>query len=211
MIGRTTFGAFGKCPRIAALVLALMMGLGTGAHAQYTRESVQRRDDALRRLLDSPGDRNLFVELNRLNGMLQDSSHTVQVFDRLLAEHPAAARNHWSSSAMPGMATRVAVEARRLDLLRQIETDLVQEFEWERRLYQTSTEAAQRRGDPAAAARASSVMGRHLVEYSLLLIESALALGQEDDARTIQQRALAVMPDQRLRDAIPLTSARQAH
>jgi hypothetical protein len=204
MIGRTALDVSERTTLLIAFVFASMLGIPLPANAQdFWGGRRSLRDYAERQLLEAPGERELYLQLNSLNRELGEPRRSLEVFERLLAEHPEQAKNHWTSATQPGMATRVVIEHRRFDLLRRIEVDLVQEFEWEKRLYETSVRAAQRRGNADSAVRISNAMGQHLVEYSLLLIESALALGQEGNARTIQQRALAMMSDQRLRNAIP--------
>ena len=47
----------------------------------------------------------------------------------------------------------------------------------------------------------------HFVQESLQLIEVALALDDAKSAKEIQQKALAVLDDHRLRDAIPKADA----
>jgi hypothetical protein len=163
---------------------------------------VATRDTTLQQLLENPGESRHFQDLNGLNRVLGEESLILDVFAQLAAEHPEAAKNHWSSPDRPGTATRLALEAKRLDLLRAHGVDLLLEFDRERQQRESMIRAVER-GDPRIAERAKQSVDRRLVEQSLLLIEIGLALGQEANARTIQERALAIIPDQRIRGAIP--------
>lgn len=51
----------------------------------------------------------------------------------------------------------------------------------------------------------------HFVKESLQLIAVALALNEQKAAEEVQEKALAVVDDPRLRDAIPVPTTKDAH
>jgi hypothetical protein len=162
---------------------------------------VETRDAALRQLFENPGERRHFLDLNGLNRALGEESRTLDAFAQLAALHPEEAKNHWSSPESTGAATRLALEAKRLDLLRAHGVDLLLEFDRARQQREVVRTVAER--NPLSAERTKQNADRILADQSLLLIEIGIALGQEANARTIQEHALAIIPDPRIRSAIP--------
>jgi hypothetical protein len=158
------------------------------------------RDATLQQLLQSPGEPRHFIDLNGLNRVLGEEGKTLDVFAQLAAEHPEAAKAHWSSAERPGTATRLALEARRLDLLQAHGIDLIIEFERVKQLYDLRIRMQR---EPRLADRMRENDNQYFVDQTLMLIDIALALDRGVNARTIQERALAILPDQRIRGAIP--------
>jgi hypothetical protein len=98
--------------------------------------------------------------------VLEEEGRTLDVFVQLAAEHPEEAKNHWSSPDRLGLATRLALDARRLDLLRAQGVDLLQEFERAKQVHEPLARATPQR-DPRLAERTQSLADQRPVEDTL--------------------------------------------
>jgi hypothetical protein len=156
-----------------------------------------KRDDTLQRFLANPVDGELFSDLRALNASVGEPQRTLQLFEQLSSQNRPAAERQWD------LVRDIAIRERRLDLLRSYGVDLEAEFA----LYEGSYARLTARAQESTMPRVRDVMqdsyNRRLVNEAVLLIETALALNEQAAARSIQSRALVLVPDQRIRAAIP--------
>tara|TARA_R110002020_G_scaffold233553_1_gene445367 strand:- start:236 stop:979 length:744 start_codon:yes stop_codon:yes gene_type:complete len=156
---------------------------------------IETRDRKLKLLQDQNGDRELFHDVVALNTRLGENSKTVKFFEELDKQHPEQARKYWEIAKEPVTA------ANRYDLVKKYIVSFDQEFQSCKMLYKHQIEFYNKRaiGHDELKTHAEN----HFIEECLTLIEVAQAIDDPTAAKSIQQKALAVLDDPRLRKAIP--------
>jgi hypothetical protein len=153
-------------------------------------------DSTLARLLRSPADEQLFMDMSGFYRHSDSEANTIELFERISAANPEVASVHWR------VVVRDVIDAKRLDLLQKYGVDLLELFAWEKTTYELTI--GRESGNAALASRMRASRQDSLLRESLQLIQTALDLGQRDTATTIQTRALELLPgNERLRTAVP--------
>jgi hypothetical protein len=158
------------------------------------------RDGKAAQLQENPSDTRAFNDLVALNRALEEPQRTLAVFEQITQTMPDAARAHWGRNVE---LRQLVIDSRRLDLIRAQGSNLLQEFERSLETTERAIAGLTEAGRADLAATMRETRNRTLVPESLALIEMALALDDIATARTIQQRALAIVNDPRLRSAVP--------
>ncbi len=156
---------------------------------------VETRDRKEKMIMDNKGSDGLFHDVVALNRTLGDDEKTVALFDIVDKRQPESAKQYWN------VAKDAIIAAKRYDIARKYIGNPTREFTKVKAMYDHNTtlyDNPQIGGDHFKAYNEN-----HLVEESLKLIEVALALDDKKAAKEIQTKALAVVDDHRLRDAIP--------
>jgi hypothetical protein len=158
---------------------------------------VANRDRKTRHLLDTGEDWDGFQEVTAINRVLGQPQKTVELFQRIGERYPELARRAWN------VAEDAVLAARRYDLARPYLTDPVEEFRDLRELYQEMKKVERSVPVPLLARLGRNPIEEDFVVRSVQLIQAALALDQRGGAEQVQREALAVIPDRRLREALP--------
>jgi hypothetical protein len=156
---------------------------------------IETRDHKEKIIMDKTGNRNLFHDVVALNRTLEENEKTVALFEVVDKQQPESAIKYWN------VAKDSVIEAKRFDLAGKYINNPVGDFTKVKAMYDhnvTLYDNPQIGGDHFKAYNEN-----RLVEQSLQLIEVALALDDLQSAKDIQTKALAVVNDNRLRDAIP--------
>ena len=153
------------------------------------------RDDKTTQLLQGKGNAQLFHDVESLNSTLGDDPKTVDLFRKLDDKQKNMAKQCWK------MAKDSIIKAKAYDLARKYIGNPVREFTKVKAMYDqnlTLYDNPQIGGDSFKAYNENN-----LVEESLKLIDDALALDDRKAAKEIQTKALAIIDDYRLNNAIP--------
>jgi hypothetical protein len=156
---------------------------------------VETRDRKEKMIAENKGNRELFHDVVALNRTLGEDDITVALFELIDKQQPDTAKQYWS------VAKDAVIAAKRYDLARKHIGNPTREFTKVKAMYDhniTLYDNPQIGGEHFKAYNED-----HLVEESLKLIEVALALDDKKAAKEIQAKALSVVDDYRLRDAIP--------
>ena len=146
-------------------------------------------------LLDHQGNTALFHDVVALNQTLGEDDRTVALFEKIDQDRPNMARQFWT------VAKDAVIAAKRYDLAGKHIGNPSREFIKVKAMYDRNTALYD---DPRMDGDQFKVFNENnLVEESLKLIEVALALDDIPAAKDVQKKALAVVQDYRLRDAIP--------
>jgi hypothetical protein len=155
---------------------------------------VEVRDRKTERLKEKTGNSALFHDVVALNRTLAETPKTVQLFELIDKEQPEQAKEYWN------VAKDAVIAAKRYDLARKYIGNPVRAFTKAKAMYDRNTTLYD---NPQMGGEHFRVYNEnHLVEESLKLIEVALALDDTKAAEEIQQKALAILDDYRLRDVI---------
>lgn len=156
---------------------------------------VETRDRKEKTLLENEGNTHLFHDVVALNRTLGEDEKTVSLFEKVDQKQPDTARRYWD------MAKDAVIAAKRYDLARKYIGNPVREFTKVKAMYDHNTTLYD---DPRMGGdHFKAYNENNLVEESLKLIEVALALDDRKAAKEIQTKALSVVEDYRLRDALP--------
>ena len=155
---------------------------------------IKDRDDKTA-LLESGKDECLFfADVAAINRELKEDSKTIELFRKLDKDHPALAERCWI------FARRNVMEAKDYALARKYSKDIASELGMIITLHQ---EVAKNNSYDADYKRWSD---NDFVEKTLVLIHRALEIEDFDAAREIQAKALIVLNDDRIRNAVPESS-----
>ena len=155
---------------------------------------IEIRDRKTHQIEKGEGNASLFHDVASLNETLEEESKTIKLFKHLDKKNPKLAKQCWN------VAKDYVISAKRFDLARKYLGNLVREFTNVKAMYDQNTTFY---GNPKIRGDHFKTWNEnHLVEDSLQLIEVAVALGDQKAAKEIQEKALAVVDDYRLRDAI---------
>lgn len=151
------------------------------------------RDDKTTLLAQGNSNSNLFHDVMALNRTLGDDGKTVELFRMLDQDHKDLAKQCWV------FAKAAIIKAKAYDLARKYIGDPVREFGKVKELYDMKKAMYGRKnfGDHFKAFNEDN-----FVEETLRLIDVAIALDNAKAAREIQAKALVILDDHRLRDAV---------
>jgi hypothetical protein len=152
------------------------------------------RDDKTLLLENRKGNPDLFYDVVSINKTLGDDDKTVTLFRRMDQEQKDFAAKCWD------MAKDVVIKAKAYDLAKKYIGNPVSEFDKVKEMYEQITGMC---GGKNFGESFKAWNENKLVEKTLGLIELAIALDETRAAREIQEKALVIVDDQRLRDAIP--------
>lgn len=176
------------------LSFALMYWRELGDLYPPALESMKKvRDDKTDLLIQGEGDLQLFHDVTALNRKLEDNNETVELFRHLDKNQKALAKQCWDT------AKEAVIITKAYDLARKHIGNLVREFEIAKQKY-----------DRNKAMYGGKNFGEHFkafnednfVKETLRLIELAVSLDENEAAKEIQSSALAIIDDQRLKDAL---------
>ncbi|MCK5305811.1 MAG: hypothetical protein KAJ66_01615 [Candidatus Omnitrophica bacterium] len=163
---------------------------------------IETRDRKAHQIEMGEGNSSLFHDVSSLNETLEEGSKTIELFEYLDKENPKLAKQCWN------IAKDEVIDAKRFDLARKYMGNLVREFTRVKAAYDHDTTLY---NDPKIGRMDFKAYSEdHFVEESLRLIEVAVALGDTTAANEIQKKALAVVEDYRLRDAITTEKKKDA-
>ncbi len=177
-----------------SFALAYWKGLGD-VYPPALAALVETRDRKLKQVTETPVNSGLFHDVVALNRTLHEEEKTVELFDLIHKRQPALAKQYWR------FAKDAVIAAKRYDLARQYIGNPVREFTRVKAMYDHKVTLYD--NPQMGGAHFKAFNEDHFVEESLKLIEVALALNDRKAAKEIQEKALAVIEDYRLRDAIP--------
>jgi hypothetical protein len=143
---------------------------------------------------EGKGNFNLFQDVAAINRTLGDEIRTVDLFRKLDQEQSDLAKQCWDS------AKKAIIKAKAYDLANKYIGDPMREFVKTKAMYDLQTTMYGRIG---SGNQLKSSNENRFVEEIVSLIDVELASGDARTAREIQEKALAVLDDSRLRDAIP--------
>ncbi len=160
------------------------------------RKAMEDIRDRKAQILESgKGDANLFNDVESLNDTLGEEKKTVTLFEMLDKEQTPLAKKCWH------MAKEVIISEKRFDIVGKYIGNPVREFNQIKEMYEQNLKLYD---DPRIGSEHFKAFNEnHLVEQTIQLIEVAIALGDKKAAGEIQQKALAIVEDHRLVDAIP--------
>lgn len=157
---------------------------------------VETRDRTAKQVSENGGTFELFHDAASLNRTLGEESKTVELFQTLDAQHPGLAKRYWHVAKNPVIA------AKHYDLARKYMGDFAGQFQHVTEMYEQHKKFYD--NPKIGGTHLKKFNENHFVEESVQLITVALALGERKAALDIQKKALAVMDDSRLRDAVPV-------
>jgi len=163
---------------------------------------IETRDRKTHQIKKSDGNAALFHDVASLNKTLGEESKTIELFEYLDKENPTLAKQCWN------VAKDDVISAKRFDLVRKYLGNPVREFTRVKAMYDQNTTLYD--NPQIGGAHFKAYCEDHFVEESLRLIEVAVALGDQRAAKEIQKKALAVVDDYRLRDAITTEKKKDA-
>jgi hypothetical protein len=163
-----------------------------------TTAMVELRDRTTQNVTDKQGTFAQFHDVMALNRTLAEDSKTVDLFQTLDQTQPDLARQCWI------VAKDAVIKAKRYDLVRKYFGNPARDFVRIKAMYDLNTKLYDKPNVGGPPFKAYN--DNHFVEESLQLIEVALALDNPKAAKEVQEKALAVVDDQRLRDAISAPS-----
>ncbi len=158
------------------------------------------RDDKTALLEGGNGSYDLFVDVHALNRVLEEDSKTVELFRKLDQEQSALAVKCWD------IVDEQIIKEKAYDLARKYMKNYVSEFE---KIEAEYTKLIPMYGINNSGDGIKKINEKKFVDASVLLIDLALSLGDVTEAKEIQKKALAVLDDPRLRDAIPSDEIKQ--
>jgi hypothetical protein len=155
---------------------------------------VDVRDSSTRQVMAGEGDRHLFQDVAALNRTLGDGQNTVELFQTLDAQQPKLAKTCWT------VARHTVIEGKRFDLARKYMGNPAEEFDRIKQSYDQNVTLYDK--PQIGGASFKNYNQKHFVEECLQLIEVVNELDGDAAAKQIQEKALAVRDDRRLRDAL---------
>ncbi|HCS50676.1 hypothetical protein [Rubinisphaera sp.] len=164
-------------------------------YPQAKTAMIETRDRKLKLLQENKGNIDIFKDVVALNRTLGEDSKSIIYFDEIDKQNSEQAERYWI------FIKRTIIAAKRYDLIKKYLDSFDQEFQSCKYLYEIRKKnynKIARAGD-----QFKSHNENHFVEECLTLIEVAQAIDDPTAAKSIQQKALAVLDDPRLRKAIP--------
>ena len=137
---------------------------------------------------------DLFADVSGINRTLGQNQKTIELFETLSIKHPEGVKTFWIYSK------NVLFEAKRYDIIRKYVGNPVREFTMLVDMYNMNTSLYSRPKIQTAHLKAYNE--NNFVEKSIQLIQFALAVNDKKSAVEIQQQAMKIVEDYRLRDAI---------
>ena len=152
------------------------------------------RDKKTQQMIQGKGNSHLFHDVTALNRTLGDDTKTVDLFRKLDKEQKDLAKQCWN------MGKDAIIKTKAYDLARKYIGNPVREWGKVKEMYDMNKAMY---GGKNFGEHFKTYNENNLVEESLKLIEVALALDDKKAAKEIQAKALAILDDYRLNDAIP--------
>jgi hypothetical protein len=156
---------------------------------------IAMRDRTAKQVSGNGGNTLQFFDVAALNRTLDEDSKTVDLFQALDQNKPDMAKQCWI------VAKDTVIKAKRYDLARKYVGKPAREFVRIKAMYDLNAKLYDNPNFGGAAFKKYNE--NHFVEESLQLIEVALALDDAKAAKEVQEKALVIVDDQRLNDAIP--------
>ena len=156
---------------------------------------IEMRDRKTRQILDNGGTLDSFGEVTAFNRELGENSKTVELFQTLTQVRPDFAKECWIFAKTP------LFDEKRFDIIRNYIGSPLREFNFIKERYEYEIGAY--KNDKVGLADIKAVCENQFVENNLQLIQYALAVDDLKSAKEIQQKALSILDDYRLREAIP--------
>ena len=153
------------------------------------------RDANVKEMEDGTGDGRLFHDVVALNRTLGEETKTITLFESIAKNDPQMAKDCW------GTAKEAVFKEKRYDLAQQYVKSVSKEFDRVERNYERKIKMYA--NPDMGGEQFKEYNENRLVKEALQLIEVSLAIGKRDDALAIQKRALALVKDDRLIEAIP--------
>lgn len=153
------------------------------------------RDQKTKKLSGGNGNRAIFHDVVALNRTLGDETKTITLFESIAKKDQQMANDCW------GIAKAAVFKEKRYDLAQQYVKSVSKEFDRVERSYERKIKMYA--NPDMGGERFKAYNENNLVKEVLQLIEVSLAIGKRDDALAIQKRALALVKDDRLIEAIP--------
>lgn len=137
---------------------------------------------------------NLFSDVSSINRVLNENDKTIQLFDTLSIHHPEGMKIFWI------YAKNILFAAKRYDIIRKYVGNPVREFSLA--VTQFNLNKSLYKNQKINSANFKAYNENSFVERSLELISFSLAVKDPKSAKEIQQKALKIVEDYRLHDAI---------
>ncbi len=150
------------------------------------------RDDKTALLEEQKGNRSLFHDVVALNNAFTEDIKTVELFRKLDQKQKDLATQCWN------VAKKAIIGSKAYDLARKYIGNPVREFDKIKAMYDRDVTMNEGTNFDE---RFKAYNENHFVEETIRLIDFAIALNETKAAREIQEMALAVLDDYRLRDA----------
>ncbi len=155
---------------------------------------VETRDRTANRFADAPSF-SVAQELVALNRTLDEGAKNLELFHSLDRNNAVAAQQCWI------LFKDAVIAAKQYDLAHKYVGDAQSAFVKMKAMYDLTTTLYKKQ--PDGGKLLTQWNEKHFVDESLQLIEVELAVNEADTAQKIQQQALGVIDDARLRNAIP--------
>jgi len=152
------------------------------------------RDDKTALMIDKKGNFNLFQDVASLNQTLGEDKETVVLFRKLDQEQKDLATRCWE------LAKEAVIKTKAYDLAKKYLGNPVLEFNTIKERYDENVKMY---GGKNFGAHFKSYNQNHFVKETLLLLDVTAALDDTTATKEIRGKALAVIDDPRLREAIP--------
>ena len=159
-----------------------------------TTAMVETRDRTAKKVTEKGGAFAQFHDVSALNRTLGEDSKTVDLFQTLDQTKPDLAKQCWI------VAKDAVIKAKRYALASKYIGNPAREFVQIKSMYDLNKKLYDK---PMGGESLKASNENIFVEETLQLIEVALALDNLKAAKEVQEKALAVVDDNRLKDAIP--------
>ena len=153
------------------------------------------RDNKTDLLAQEKGNRNLFHDVMALNRTLGDDNKTVDLFRKLDKDQEDLAKQCWI------VAKHVIIKAKAYDLVRNYIGNPVREFGAVKEMYDRNRANY---GNKNFGEKFKVYNENNFVEETIQLIDVAIAFDDIKAAKEIQEKALEILNDYRLTNAIPV-------
>lgn len=155
---------------------------------------VDIRDRKTRQIENGSGNFPLFHDVTSINRTLREGNKTIKLFEYLDKKNPKLAKRCWI------VAKKVVITAKRFDLAKKYMGNLLQEFTRIKARYDRNVKLYDNPG--IGGARFKTYNKNNFVEETLRLMKVSVALGDEKASKEIQKKALALIDDKRIRNAV---------
>lgn len=152
------------------------------------------RDRKTAQLINYGTPRDLFADISAINRTLEQTFKTIELFETLREKQPEGILTYWI------YAKDALFAAKRYDIIRKYIGNPVREFSIVEDMYRLNS--SHYKNPKIGKANFIAYNENSFVEKSIQLIQFALSVGDEKAAIEIQQKALKIVEDYRLRDAI---------
>ena len=155
---------------------------------------LKTRDKKIKQLLDDKTNPVLFLDVLSINRALHLEKENVILFEKLALEKPSFIKKHWK------LAKKDLFENNRFDILKKYIGNPLKEFQSNFKVHLKNSDIC----DPNSEyeQRRRSYSEERFIYKTLQLIEMALVLGDKNMAQEIQQKALELVDDYRIENAL---------